>query len=120
MPPPAAGRSGAGGGRSECDRSATGRDRSAAGLDRFPRPGPSGLGLCSRSSPVVVPSRSGNGGHSSPSPSSAGDDDRSSTVDSLDLDWDNSFRAVLRLIWEFHSLEESASVAPNRLKGKGH
>ena len=43
-----------------------------------------------------------------------GDDNHSSTVDSLDMDRDDSFRAVLCLIWEFHSLEEPASVVPNR------
>ena len=94
IPPPPAGRSGMGGGRSESDRS--------------PRPSPSGLGLGSRSSPVAGPSLSGDGGRSSPSPSGAGDDDRSSMVD--------SFRAVLRLIWELHSLEELTSVALNWCK----
>ena len=44
------------------------------------------------------------------------DDDRSSASDSVDLDRDDSFRAVLRLIREFHSMEEPASVAPNRCK----
>ena len=102
-------RSGPGGGRSECDRSAAGRARLSC-------PDPSGLGLGSRSSPVASPSRSGDGGRSSPSPLGAGDDDRSSTVDSLDLDWDDSFWAVLCLIWEFHSLEEPASVALNWFK----
>ena len=44
------------------------------------------------------------------------EEDRSSTSDSVDLDRDDSFRAVLRLIREFHSMEELASVAPNRCK----
>ena len=35
---------------------------------------------------------------------------------SVDLDNDDSFRSVLRLIRDFHSLEEPASVAPNRCK----
>ena len=109
MPSPLAGRSGVCGGRSECDRSAAGHDRS-------PRLGPSGLRLGSRSSPVASPSHSWDGGWSSPFPSGAGDDDRSSMVDSLDLDQDNFFRAVLRLIQEFHSLEEPASVALNQCK----
>ena len=87
MPPPPTGRSGVGGGRSECDRSAAGRDR-------LPRPGPSGLGSGSRSSLVGGPSHLRDGGRSSPSSSGVGDDDRSSTVDSLDLDRDNSFQAV--------------------------
>ena len=103
MPP------GTGGGRS-------GHDRSVPGRDRSPCPGPSGLGLGSRSSPIAEVSRSGYAGRSSPPPSGAGNDDRSSTVDSLNMDWDDSFRAVLCLIMEFHSLEEPASVAPNWCK----
>ena len=109
MLPPSAGRLGAGGGHSK-------RDLSAAGRDRSPHPGPSDLGLGSLSSPVAGLSRSGDDGRSSPSPSGAGDDDSSSRVDSLDLDRDDSFRAVLRLVWEFHSFEEPASVAPNWCK----
>ena len=109
MPPPPTGHSGERGGRFEHDRSAAGRGRS-------PRPGPSGLGLSSRSSPVAGPSHSGDGDRSSPSPSGARDDGRSSTVDSLDLDLDNFFRAVIHLIQEFHSLEEPASVPPNWCK----
>ena len=45
-------------------RSCAGGDRSVR--DRLPRPGPSGLGLGSRSSPVAGPSRSGDGDRSSP------------------------------------------------------
>ena len=71
-----------------------------------------GRGLCLG----AEPSHSGYGGRSFPSPSGAGDDDRSITVDSLDMDRDDTFRAVLRLIREFHSLEEPASIAPNRCK----
>ena len=56
------------------------------------------------------------GGHSSPAPSGVTEDDRSSTFDSVDLDRDDSFWAVLRLIREFHSMEELASVALNRCK----
>ena len=56
------------------------------------------------------------GGHSCPTPLGAGDDDRSISFDSLDLDRDDSFRAVLHLIREFHSLEEPASVALNQFK----
>ena len=102
MPPPPASRPGAGGGRS--------------GRDRSPRHGPSGLDLGSRSSPVSGASHLGYGGRSSPSPSGARDDDRSSAIDSLDTEWDDSFQAVLHLIREFHSLEEPASVAQNRCK----
>ena len=50
------------------------------------------------------------------SPSAAAEDDHSITFDLVDLDRDDSFRAVLRLIREFHSMEEPASVAPNRCK----
>ena len=85
-----------------------------SGHDCSPPPGRSGLDLVSWSSPDPGPSRLESGGRFSPSPSGAGDDDRSSTVDSLDMDQDDTFRAVLRLIWEFHTLEEPASVAPNR------
>ena len=44
------------------------------------------------------------------------EDDRDSSSGSVDLDRDNSFRAALRLIRELHSMEEPASVAPNRCK----
>ena len=43
-------------------------------------------------------SRSEYGGRSSPTPSGAADDDHSSTFDSVDMDWDDSFRSVLRLL----------------------
>ena len=102
VPPPHAGHSGTGGGHSERDSSHL--------------PGPSGLGVGSRSSPMAGPSCSGDGGRSSPSPLGVGDDDCPSTADSLGLDRDDSFRAVLRLIREFHNLEELASVVPNRCK----
>ena len=53
---------------------------------------------------------------SSPTPSGAAEDDHCSTFDSVDLAQDDSFQAVLCLIREFHSMEEPASVAPNRCK----
>ena len=109
MPPPPASHSGVGGGLS-------GRDRSGSGHDRSPRSGPSGLGLGSRSSPVPGQSCLGYGGRASPSPSDAGDDDRYSTVGSLNTDRNDSFRSVPHLIQEFHGLEELASVAPIRWK----
>ena len=109
MPPPHAGCPGSCGGRS-------GRDCSGSGHDRSPGPGPSGLDLGSRSLPVTRSSHPEYGGRSSPSPLGAGDDDHSSTVDSLNMDQYDSFRVVLCLIREFHSLEEPASVAPNRCK----
>ena len=109
MPPPPSRHPGAGGGRSECARSASGRARS-------PQPGPSGLGSGEQAAPCADRSRSGFHGQSSPTPSGAAEDDRDSVSGSVDLDRDDSFRAVLRLIREFHSLEEPASVAPNRCK----
>ena len=42
--------------------------------------------------------------------------DRNSSSGSVDLDRDDSFQAVLRLILEFCSMEEPASVATNRCK----
>ena len=109
MPPPPAGRPGMGGSRSKSDCSPSDRDRS-------PQPGPSGLGSRSRSLSGADRSRYEYGCRSSPAPSGEADDDRSSTFDSVDLDKDDSFRYVLRLIRDFHSLEESASVALNRCK----
>ena len=108
MPPPA-GRPGVGGSRSKSDHSASDRDCS-------PQPGPSGLGSGSLSATDIDWSRSEYGGRSSPAPLGAADDSRSSTFDSVNLDKDDSFRSVLCLIQDLHSLEEPASVAPNRCK----
>ena len=94
----------------------TERDRQGSGVDRSPQPGPSGLSARSRSSPVPGPSRSRPAGCSSPALSGAGDDDQSSSVDSFDPEQDDSFGCVLRLIREFHNMEEPASVALNRCK----
>ena len=102
MPPPLAGRSDVGGGRSKSDR--------------FPQPGPSGLGSGERSAPGADRSRLEYRGRSSPTPSGVAADDRDSSSGSVDLDRDGSFWAVLRLIREFHSIEELASVTPNRCK----
>ena len=109
MPPPPAGLPGIGGGRSTSDCSASDHDHS-------PQPGPLGLGSGSRSETGADRSRSEYGGCSSPTPSGAAEDDCSSTFDSVDLDRDDSFRAVLRLIREFHSMEELAGVTLNRCK----
>ena len=109
MPPPPAGRPGVGG-------SWPGGDCSALDYDHSPQPGPSGLGSGLWSSPDAARSRSGFVGRSSPISSGAAEDNPTSTFDSVDLDRDDSFRAVLRLIWEVHSMEELASVAPNRCK----
>ena len=61
-------------------------------------------------------SRLGYSGRSSPTPSGVAEDDRDSSSGSVDLDRDDSFRAVFHFIREFHSMEEPASVAPNRCK----
>ena len=109
MPPPLSRRSGVGGGRSESDRSASGHASS-------PQPGPLGLGSGERSAPRTDRSRSGFRGRSSPAPSGAAEDDWHSISGSVDLDQDDLFRSVLHLIREFHSMEEPASIAPNRCK----
>ena len=84
--------------------------------DHSPQPGPLGLGSGLWSSPGAARSRLGFGGRSSPASSGAVEYDHSGTFDSVDLDWDDSFRAVLHLIREFHSMEELASVALNRCR----
>ena len=109
MPPPPAGRPCVGGGRSKSDRSASGRDCS-------PQPGPPGLGSGARLATGDDRSRFGYGGRSSPTPSGVADNDCSSASNSVDLDRDDSFRVVLRLIREFHNMEEPASVTLNRCK----
>ena len=65
-------------------------------------------GLIPRRCPVRL------AGRFSPAPSGAGEDDRSGSVGSLDLERDDSFASVLSLIREFHNMEEPAGVAPNR------
>ena len=52
----------------------------------------------------------------SPGPSGAGDDDRSTTFESVDFARDDSFRAVLGLIREFHDMAEPAGVPAARCK----
>ena len=51
-----------------------------------------------------------------PASSGAGDNDCSSTFDSVELGKDVSFRSVLRLIRDFYNMEEPSSVDPNRCK----
>ena len=63
----------------------------------------------SRSSAREEPDRSG-ARRRSPGPSGAADDDRSSTFESVDFARDDSFRAVLALIREFHDMAEPATV----------
>ena len=55
-------------------------------------------------------------GRRSPGPSGAADDDQSSTFESVDFARDDSFRAVLGLIWEFHDMAEPAGVPAARCK----
>ena len=91
-----------------------GDSRPAPAGDCSPRPGPSGWRL--RSSAAADRYRSGFGGHLSSPPQGEVDDDRSSAPDSLDIDRDDSFRSVLALIRNFHSLEELAGVPSARCK----
>ena len=69
----------------------------------------------SRSSAREDPDRSG-ARRRSPGPSGAADDDRSSTFESVDFAWDDSFRAVLALIREFHDMAEPTTVPAARCK----
>ena len=81
-----------------------------------PRPGPSGFSVRPHSSVVPGLSRSRLAGRFYPASLSAGEDDRSGSVLSLDPERDDSFASVLSLIREFHNMEEPAGVAPNRCK----
>ena len=69
----------------------------------------------SRSSAREEPDRSG-ARRRSPGPSGSADDDRFSTFESVDFAWDDSFRAVLALIREFHDMAEPATVPAARCK----
>ena len=83
--------------------------RSSRDYDRSPRPG------TSRS--YVREDRYQSGaGRRSPGPSGAADDDRSTTFESVDFARDDSFRAVLGLIREFHDMAEPAGVPAARCK----
>ena len=83
--------------------------RSSWDYDRSPRPG------TSRSYAREDRYRSG-AGRRSPGPSGAADDDRSTTFESVDFARDDSFRAVLGLIREFHDMAEPAGVPAARCK----
>ena len=104
-PPPSAGRAHGG---------TPGDLRPAPAGDRSPRPGPS----CwrPRSSTVAEQYRSGFGGHLSYPPLGEADDDRSSALNSLDINRDDSFRSVLALIQNFHGMEEPAGIPSTRCK----
>ena len=69
-----------------------------------------------RAAPLADQSCLGLHGLSSPAPSGVAEEDRDSISGSVDLDMDDSFRSVLRLIQEFHGLEEPASIASNWCK----
>ena len=51
-----------------------------------------------------------------PPPTGEADDDHSSALDSLDIDWNDSFRSVLALIRNFHGMEEPAGIPSARCK----
>ena len=82
---------------------------SSWGFDRSPRPG------TPRSSAREEHDRSG-ARRRSPVPSGVADDDSSSTFESVDFARDDSFRAVLGLIREFHDMAEPATVPAARCK----
>ena len=69
----------------------------------------------SRSSAREEPDRSG-ARRQSPEPLGTADDDRSSTFESVDFARDDSFRADLGLIREFHDMAEPATVVAARCK----
>ena len=70
---------------------------------------------CSRSYARVDPGQSGTH-RRSPGPSGVAEDDRSTTFESVDFARDDSFRAVLGLIREFHDMAEPATVPAARCK----
>ena len=103
MPPPSSRRPGAGGGCSGCAHS--------------PPAWSFGSWLGRWAAPRADRYRSELRGRSSPAlPLGAAEEDRDSISGLVDLDRDDSFRTVLHLIREFHSMAEPASVAPNLCK----
>ena len=82
---------------------------SSRDYDRSPRP------ETSRSYVTEDRYRSG-AGRRSPGPSGVANDDRSSTLESVDFARDDSFRAVLGLIREFYDMEEPTGVPAARCK----
>ena len=82
---------------------------SSRAYDRSPRPG------SSRSYARDDRYRSG-AGRRSPAPSGTADDDLSSAFESVDFARDDSFRAVLGPIRNFHGMEEPAGVLSARCK----
>ena len=88
------------------DRRAHGGARAGGSTWDYDRP---------RSYARVNPDQSG-ARRRSPGPSGVADDDRSSTFESVDFARDDSFRAVLGLIREFHDMAEPATVPGARCK----
>ena len=88
------------------DRRAHGGARAGGSTWDYDRP---------RSYARVNPDQSG-ARRRSPGPSGVADDDRSSTFESVDFARDDSFRAVLGLIREFHNMAEPAMVPGARCK----
>ena len=91
-----------------------GDSRPAPAGDRLPRPGPSGWRPLS--SAGVERYRPGFGSRLSPAPLGEADNDRSSALDALGIDRDDSFRSALALIRNFHSMEEPVGVPSARCK----
>ena len=83
--------------------------RSSRDYDRSPHPGTS-------RSYVRDDQYQSWAGRRSPGPSGVADDDRSTTFASVDFARDDSFRAVLGLIREFHDMAEPAGVPAARCK----
>ena len=88
------------------DRCAHGGARTGGSTWDYDRP---------RSYARVNPDQSG-ARRRSPGPSGVADDDRSSTFESVDFARDDSFRAVLGLIREFHDMAEPVTVPGARCK----
>ena len=76
---------------------------------------PPGIMARPRSYARVDPDQSGTR-RRSPGPSGVAEDDRSTTFESVDFARDDSFRAVLGLIREFHDMAEPATVLGARCK----
>ena len=104
-PPPISGRAPGG---------TPGDSRPAQAGDLLPAPGPSGWRP--RSSAGAERYRLGFDCRLSPAPSGEADDGRSSALDALDIDRNDSFRSVLALIWNFHSMEELVGVPSAQCK----
>ena len=104
-PPPISGRAPGG---------TLGDSRPAPAGDSLPGPVPSGWWPWSSAGAERY--CSGFGGRLSPVPSGEADDDRSSALDALDIDRDDSFWSVLALIRNFHSMEEPVGVPSARCK----